>query len=50
LRLQEAISDFLGAKTTIKHKKNGQGSVIIDYSSLDELDGIVSRFNLKHNF
>lgn len=50
LRLQEAISDFLGAKTTIKHKKNGQGSVIIDYSGLDELDGIVSRFNLKHNF
>lgn len=50
LRLQEAISDFLGAKTTIKHKKNGQGSVIIDYSSLDELDGIVSRFNLKYNF
>ncbi|MBE0469054.1 MAG: ParB/RepB/Spo0J family partition protein [Methyloprofundus sp.] len=50
LRLQEAISEFLGAKTTIKHKKNGQGSVVIDYSNLDELDGIVSRFNLKHDF
>ncbi|MDF1581913.1 MAG: ParB/RepB/Spo0J family partition protein [Methyloprofundus sp.] len=50
LRLQEAISEFLGAKTTIKHKKNGQGSVVIDYSNLDELDGIVSRFNLKRDF
>ncbi len=50
LRLQEAITDFLGAKTTIKHKRNGQGSVVIDYSNLDELDGIVSRFNLKHDF
>jgi len=50
LRLQEAITDFLGAKTTIKHKRNGQGSVVIDYSNLDELDGIVSRFNLKRDF
>jgi len=50
LRLQEAITDFLGAKTTIKHKRNGQGSVVIEYSNLDELDGIVSRFNLKHDF
>ncbi len=50
LRLQEAITDFLGAKTTIKHKRNGQGSVVINYSNLDELDGIVSRFNLKHDF
>jgi ParB family chromosome partitioning protein len=50
LRLQEAITDFLGAKTTIKHKRNGQGSVIIDYSNLDELDGIISRFNLKRDF
>ncbi len=50
LRLQEAMTRFLGAKTTIKHKRNGQGSVVIDYSNLDELDGIVSRFNLKHDF
>jgi len=46
LRLQETISDFLGAKTAIKHKKNGNGSVVISYSNLDELDGIVARLNL----
>lgn len=46
-RLQEAITDFIGAKTTIKHKQNGQGSVVINYNSLDELEGIVSRFDIK---
>lgn len=45
-RLQEAITDFIGAKTTIKHKHNGQGSVVISYNSLDELEGIVSRFDM----
>ncbi|SMG63242.1 parB-like partition s domain protein [methanotrophic bacterial endosymbiont of Bathymodiolus sp.] len=45
-RLQEAITDFIGAKTTIKHKHNGQGSVVISYNSLDELEGIVSRFDI----
>lgn len=46
-RLQEAMTNFLGAKTTIKHKQNGQGSVVISYNSLDELDGIVSRFDIN---
>ena len=46
-RLQEAITGYFGAKTTIKHKRNGQGTVVINYNSLDELDGIVSRLDLK---
>jgi ParB family chromosome partitioning protein len=37
-RLQEAITDFIGAKTTIKHKHNGQGSVVISYNSLARKD------------
>lgn len=45
-RLQEAMTSFIGAKTTIKHKQNGQGSVVISYNSLDELEGIVSRFDI----
>lgn len=48
-RLQDAITDFIGAKTTIKHKQNGQGSVVISYNSLDELEGIVSRFDIKND-
>ncbi|OQK16656.1 chromosome partitioning protein ParB [Methyloprofundus sedimenti] len=46
-RLQEAMTSFIGAKTTIKHKQNGQGSVVISYNSLDELEGIVSRFDIQ---
>lgn len=49
-RLQEAMTDFIGAKTIIKHKQNGQGTVVINYNSLDELDGIVSRFDIKNDF
>ena len=49
-RLQEAMTNFVGAKTTIKHKQNGQGSVIISYNSLDELEGIVLRFEIKNDF
>ncbi|WP_428356931.1 ParB/RepB/Spo0J family partition protein [Methyloprofundus sp.] len=49
-RLQEAMTSFIGAKTTIKHKQNGQGSVVINYNSLDELDGIASRFDIKNDF
>ncbi|NOQ64619.1 MAG: ParB/RepB/Spo0J family partition protein [Methyloprofundus sp.] len=49
-RLQEAMTQFMGAKTTIKHKPNGQGSVVISYSNLDELDGIVSRFDIQKEF
>jgi len=47
LRLQEVMTEFLGANTRINHKKSGQGSVVIRYSNLDELEGIVSRFDIK---
>lgn len=49
-RLQEAMTSFLGAKTTIKHKVNGQGTVVINYGSLEELDGIVTRFDINKGF
>ncbi|MDC9729368.1 MAG: ParB/RepB/Spo0J family partition protein [Methyloprofundus sp.] len=47
LRLQSEMTEFLGAKTIIKHKKNGQGNVVINYSNLDELEGIVAKFGIK---
>ena len=50
LRLQEAMTNFIGARTTIKHKQNGQGTVMINYNSLDELDGIVARFDITEDF
>jgi ParB family chromosome partitioning protein len=42
LRLQEELSEQLGTNVSIRHNK-GRGQVIIDYHSLEELDGLLSR-------
>ena len=47
LRLQEQLATKLGAKVLIEHKENGTGKVIIAYSSLDELDGLIEQFKLR---
>ncbi|SEF48719.1 ParB/RepB/Spo0J family partition protein [Nitrosomonas ureae] len=44
LRLQEDVSERLGAQVAIKPQKNGQGNIVIHYTSLDQLDDILSRF------
>ncbi|MDZ7736684.1 MAG: ParB/RepB/Spo0J family partition protein [Gammaproteobacteria bacterium] len=41
--LEQDLSERLGAAVSIKHEKNGRGALSIRYSSLDELDGIISR-------
>ncbi len=41
--LQEDLSERLGAAVAIKHGKGGKGKIEINYNSLDELDGILSR-------
>ncbi len=41
--LQDDLSGKLGASVIIKHKKSGKGTLEIHYSSVDELDGILSR-------
>ena len=40
--LQDGLSEKLGAKVTVKDKK-GKGKVIIEYHSLEQLDGILAR-------
>ena len=42
-RLQTDLSDSLGATVRIKSGKSGRGRIVIDYSSLDQLDGILAR-------
>ncbi len=42
-RLEMDLTDKLGAKVRLDHTKKGSGKLVINYSSLDELDGI-----LKH--
>ena len=40
-RLEVSIAEKIGAKLQIKHKTNGNGQIIINYNSLDELEGII---------
>lgn len=42
LRLQESAADRLGAKVNIRHGTKGTGKMVIEYKSLDQLDGILS--------
>lgn len=43
LRLQDDLTAKLGAKVFIDHKENGSGKLVIAYSSLEELDGIIEQ-------
>lgn len=43
LRLQDDLTTKLGAKVVIDHKENGTGKLVIAYSSLEELDGIIEQ-------
>lgn len=42
-RLQEELSESLGASVRLKPRHGGKGSVVIEYSSLEILDGLVKR-------
>jgi len=43
LRLQETLSDQLGAAVSIKAGNNGSGTLKISYTNLDQLDDIISK-------
>lgn len=47
VHLQEKVADSLGAKVTIKHSTKGNGKLVIEYKSADELDGILSKIGLE---
>ena len=40
--IEERLKNVLGAKTKIKSKKGGKGTIEIEYSSSDELDRITT--------
>ncbi len=42
-KLEQQVSERLGAKVELKHGKRGNGKLVIQYHSLDELDGILER-------
>jgi ParB family chromosome partitioning protein len=41
-RLQDELSEKLGARVEIQHATSGKGKVVVSYHSLDELDGILA--------
>ncbi len=43
LRLQEEISDRLGANVAIRSSKKGSGKITIEFGDLDQLEGILGR-------
>ncbi|BCX81191.1 ParB family transcriptional regulator, chromosome partitioning protein [Methylomarinovum caldicuralii] len=43
LRLQEELSSLLGAPVTIRHGRGGKGSLVIRYSDLEQLEGLLTR-------
>ncbi len=46
LRLQEELSDLLGARVAIRANRRGVGKLLIEFGSLDQLEGILQR--LRH--
>ena len=43
LRLQEEISDSIGAAVAIRSNKKGSGKITIEFGDLDQLEGILGR-------
>ena len=44
-KLQQELTDRLGAKVAVQHTASGKGKVVISYNSLDELDGILTHIS-----
>ena len=45
-RLERTLSERLGVRTSIASGKGGKGRIVIRYSSLDELDGVLERLGV----
>ncbi len=41
-RLQDQLSETLGARVAIQHTAKGKGKLVVSYSSVDELEGILA--------
>jgi ParB family chromosome partitioning protein len=42
-RLEQGLADQLGARVEIQYSRDGKGKVVIHYSSLEQLEGILSQ-------
>ena len=44
-RLEDSLTQKLGARVSIKHTKSGKGKLVIAYTNADELQGILDRIH-----
>lgn len=44
-RLQNSLSDKLGAVVIIRHNTKGKGKLVVHYNSVDELEGILNKIH-----
>ncbi|MBS0365875.1 MAG: ParB/RepB/Spo0J family partition protein [Proteobacteria bacterium] len=44
-RLERELTDKLGARVAIQQGRGGRGKLVVNYNSLDELDGILAHIN-----
>lgn len=47
-KLELKLAENLGAKVEINYNKKGKGNLVISYTNLDELEGILGRINSEH--
>jgi ParB family chromosome partitioning protein len=47
-RLEQSLTDHLGAPVNIKQSVKGGGEMVIKYSTLEELDGVLEHFGFKN--
>lgn len=46
-RLESSLAQSLGQPVQIRHSRTGKGKLVISYSSLDELDGILAKMGYE---
>ena len=44
-KLEESLSEKLGAAVNIQYNNKGKGKLVVEYNNLDELDGILGHIN-----
>jgi len=49
VRLQEKMADRLGAKVAIQHGAKGAGKLVIEYKTLEQLDGVLAIMGVGGN-
>ncbi len=49
IRLQEKVADRLGAKVAIQHGAKGAGKLVIEYKTLEQLDGVLAIIGVGGN-